>query len=142
MADSRNQKFGTVVNCIDGRAQQPAADWIRLNCGVEFVDAITTPGAEQLLSEEESERSARIRSKVLLSAGKHMSSVVAVVGHFDCTANPCEPDERKTQILKAAAKLSSWKTGLRVVGLYVNEWQSVEVVCDSDEDHRLMKSYL
>lgn len=106
------------------------------------MDAITTPGAEQLLSEEDSERSARIRNKVLLSSGKHMSSVVAVVGHFDCTANPCEPEERRSQILRAAARLSGWKLGLRVVGLYVNEWWAVEVVCDTDDDNRMTRSYL
>ena len=142
MAYSTGERFGTVINCIDGRAQQPASDWVRLNCGVEYVDAITTPGADLLLSGEFNERAQRIKDKVLLSAKKHDSGIVAVVGHHDCSANQCDESERKDQIQKAALQVRSWKTGLRVVGLFVNEWHSVEVVIDTNDDYPPVRSYL
>ena len=142
MSYHTGERFGTVVNCIDGRAQQPAADWVKLHCGVEYVDAITTPGAELLLSGDFNERSMRVKRKLVLSVSKHDSSVVAVVGHHDCSANPCDVDVRKDQILKAAKNVESWRVGLRVVGLFVNEWHSVEVVYDTDQEFPRLGSYL
>lgn len=134
--------FGTVVNCIDGRAQQPASDWIKLHCNVKFVDAITTPGAECALSGSDRDRAFRIQKKVKLSVERHMSSVVAVVGHHDCAANPCTAAECTEQIRRAVRTVTGWKLGTRIVGLYVNEWNSCDVVYDSDEEFPPMRSYL
>jgi len=30
-------KFGTVINCIDGRTQAPVSDWIKENHSVDYV---------------------------------------------------------------------------------------------------------
>ena len=38
-------KFGTAINCIDGRTQQPVIDYIKQNYAVDMVDMITFPGA-------------------------------------------------------------------------------------------------
>lgn len=138
----KQDTFGTVVNCIDGRAQIPASEWIRQNCGVDYVDTITTPGADRVLAEGYMERVARIETKVRLSVVRHSSPVVAIAGHYDCLANPCEREERFELIIACAERISSWRLGVRVVGLYVNEWGSVEVLTDSADNETVLRSYL
>ena len=36
-------QFATAINCIDGRAQRPVSEWMRINFSVDFVDTITQP---------------------------------------------------------------------------------------------------
>ena len=134
--------FGTAINCIDGRAQTPVTEWIRLHCNLKYVDMITTPGADQALSSGSGDRVERVRRKVRLSVERHLSPVVAVAGHFDCLANPCEFDKRRDQIIRSAGVVSSWKFGVRVLGLYVNEWGSVDVICDTDAEQSVLRSFL
>ena len=45
-------KFGTAINCIDGRTQQPVIDYIKQNYAVDKVDMITFPGANGIFSNE------------------------------------------------------------------------------------------
>jgi hypothetical protein len=134
--------FGTVVNCIDGRAQNPASDWIKLYCGVDFVDTITTPGADRALAEGPPERVSRVEIKVRLSVVRHSSPVVAIAGHYDCLANPCDIEERFGLIARSAETILSWGLDVRVLGLYVNEWGSVEVVTDTGRDRAAPRSFL
>ena len=47
-------QFVTCLNCIDGRVQLPVIKWIMENYGVEYVDMITTPGMDGILSDETS----------------------------------------------------------------------------------------
>lgn len=138
----RLDKFGTAVNCIDGRAQTPVTDWMRLNCNIAFVDMITTPGAEQALCGGPNDRATRIEQKVRLSVGKHLSETVAVAGHFDCAANGCDLEAKLAMILDAVETVKSWGLGVRVIGLYVNEWGSVEVISDSGGTKNELRSYL
>lgn len=134
--------FGTAVNCIDGRAQSPVTDWVRLNFNVKYVDMITTPGADKALSEGHDQRVERIRKKVWLSVDRHMSPVVAIAGHFDCLANPCSFEERREQIISSVESVRAWKMGVRVLGIYVNEWGSVDVIADPDAESEQLSSFL
>ena len=45
------KSFGTVLNCIDGRTQIPVINWIKENFNVEYVDLITEPGMDKIVSE-------------------------------------------------------------------------------------------
>src|SRR5262249_51161992 len=80
--------FATVVNCIDGRAQGPVSDWIKINCQASFVDTITTPGPDKLLSSGPHAKVDHIREAVTVSVNAHKSQAVVVAGHYDCAANP------------------------------------------------------
>src|SRR5262244_3596388 len=42
--------FATAINCIDGRAQSPVADWLKINCNVSYVDVATIPGPDKALT--------------------------------------------------------------------------------------------
>jgi S-adenosylhomocysteine hydrolase len=135
-------KFGTAVNCIDGRVQAPVADWIKLHAHVEFVDMITFPGADQVLASGNYEMINRIAEKIKISIEVHQSKVLAVVGHFDCAANVVSIEEHKQQVFEGVELVKSWKLGVRVIGLYVNEWNSVDLVYDTDKEIEEIKSYL
>jgi hypothetical protein len=130
MGSETSGTFATVVNCIDGRAQGPVSDWIKINCQASFVDTITTPGPDKLLSSGPHSKVDHVREAIEISVTKHHSWAVVVAGHYDCAANPVSDDEHKRQIHAALDVARSWKLPVRIVGLWVNEWWQVEVIVD------------
>lgn len=135
-------KFGTAINCIDGRVQVPVADWVRLHSQVQHVDMITEPGADKILSGNDLDKIDSIYEKVNLSIEFHQSSIIAVAGHFGCVANRVDFEERKYQIQDAVSVINNWNLRLRIVGLYVNEWNSVDLICDTEDEFKPLNSFL
>jgi Putative carbonic anhydrase len=33
-------KFGTAINCMDGRVQEPVINWMKVRYGLDYVDMI------------------------------------------------------------------------------------------------------
>ncbi|HLY30179.1 MAG TPA: carbonic anhydrase [Ktedonobacterales bacterium] len=126
-----NDPFGTAINCIDGRAQRPVADWVATYGQVKFVDMITEPGADGVIARGSSERLPQIRQAVEISVVAHNSTILAIAGHDGCAAHPVSEDEHKADIRKAAQVIAGWGLPVRIVGLWVDSWRQVEVVCDS-----------
>jgi len=129
--------FATVINCIDGRAQRPVADWVRVNAQATFVDTATIPGPDKVLTQGPPERIALLREEVEVSPRAHGSRFVAVAAHHECAANPASPEEHKRMIREAVEVIRGWGLRdaegypVRIVGLWVNESWLVEVVVDS-----------
>lgn len=123
--------FATVLTCMDGRVQQPVSDWIKEHFGVDYVDTITEPGADVLLTESLIWQNDKIRSRVLVSVEKHGSKAMAIVGHHDCAGNPVSMEKHKAMIKRSVAEVTSWGLPIRVVGLWVGEDWQPEIVCDS-----------
>ena len=46
-----NKKFATAITCMDGRIQIPVIEYIKSNYGVDYVDVITEPGPNKILSD-------------------------------------------------------------------------------------------
>ena len=126
--------FGTAINCIDGRAQRPVTEWMRMNCHVDYVDMATIPGADQVLAEGTSERIARVRADVDISVQAHESKVIAIAGHHGCAAFPVSREEHIQAIQAAARAVRAWGLPVRVVGLWVSDWWMAEPVYDSQRD--------
>lgn len=122
-------KFGTAINCIDGRTQQVVIDYMRRNFEVDGVDMVTFPGADGMFSNwERSEDSALIKRATSISVERHGSKVIAVVGHHDCAGNPGDKEHHYTHIRRAVQQVHSWKFPVQIIGLYVNdEWKIEEV---------------
>ena len=133
-------KFATAITCIDGRVQQPVADWMKLNTNVEYVDLITEPGPDKVLSEESTYVVDEIMRKVSFSVKHHASPVVALCGHHDCAANHADREEHFEQILAGVRVLLSYNLGVRVLGLWLNEWGSIELVWDSQQKEQASAS--
>ncbi len=133
---SPRHKFATAVTCIDGRVQQPIVDWVKLNMNVHYVDLITEPGPDLMLSDGPSLIVEEIIRKVSFSIEYHKSAVVAVTGHHDCAANHADRQEHIEQILDGVRVILSYQPQVRVVGLWLNEWDSVELVWDTLQQGR------
>jgi len=117
-------RFATVINCMDGRVQEPVSHWIKARFGVDYVDTITEPGPDKLLSEQDQAVCESIRKRLAISVNKHGSRIVAVVAHHDCAGNPVDQPTHMQHLATALDVIASWKPGARLVGLWVDaDWQ-------------------
>ena len=119
-------KFATSVTCMDGRIQLPLAKWIKENYSVDYVDAITEPGVDKKVSDNADLES--IKHKVGISINAHKSELIVVSGHYDCAGNPVSDDEHKSQIKKGVEVISSWNTGAKVIGIWVDNTWNINVL--------------
>jgi hypothetical protein len=122
-------RFGTAINCIDGRTQQVVIDHMKQNYNIDGVDMVTFPGADGLFSKGgHSEEIALIRRAVSISTEKHGSRIIAVVGHDDCAGNPVTREHHYMHIRMAMREVSSWNMHAQIIGLYVNDKREIEEV--------------
>ena len=90
------KKFVTCINCMDGRAQKPVIDYMQKRFGVEYVDMITEPGPNKILSDNnDATLIESLKKRVAISVEKHGSEIIAIVGHFDCAGNPVDERSQK-----------------------------------------------
>jgi hypothetical protein len=122
-------KFGTAINCMDGRAQLPVINWMRAQYGLDYVDMITEAGADKVVATGTFNQLEAVKTKVLISVEKHGSRIIVIIGHDDCAGNPVTPEEHKTHLLKAVEKIRAWKLPVeKIVPLWINKDWKVEVV--------------
>ncbi len=118
-------KFGTLINCIDGRTQLPAISWIKENYSLDYVDSITEPGPDKLVSGGNIEQ---LKSKISISIKFHGSNLVVVSGHHDCAGNPISKEEHLNQIKKSIGVIKSLKMPVEVIGIWINDKWEIEKV--------------
>ncbi len=121
--------FVTAINCMDGRTQVPVNDWMKASFSADYVDTITEPGPDGILSDHNHPLVTSIKNRVLISVQKHHSRVVAIVAHGDCAGNPVSKDEHLTMLRRAVDIIAGWKLNVTVVGLWLEEtdWQVQEM---------------
>ncbi len=123
------KSFGTVLNCIDGRTQIPVINWIKENFDVEYVDLITEPGMDKIVSEGNPFYSSRLKNKISISVKAHKSKIIGLVGHYDCAGNPVDAEVHYRQIEEATNLIKNWNFSVdTIVGLWVDEFWEVHVV--------------
>ena len=124
-----NFKFGTAINCIDGRTQEPVIDFMKQKYHIDGVDMVTFPGADGIFSVRENlDKIEIIRRSVSISIEKHHSRIIAIVGHFDCAGNPGDKEHHYAHIRKALHEVSSWNFDAQIAGYYVNDKLQIEEV--------------
>ena len=111
-------KFATSISCMDGRIQIPISKWIKENYSVDFVDTITEPGVDKVISNNDCIDS--IKNKVSISINAHKSQLIVVSGHYECAANPVSDEEHIAQIKKDVEIISSWNLDAKVLGVWVD----------------------
>ncbi len=121
-------RFGTIVNCIDGRVQEPVSRWTKQQYLLDFADVITEPGPDRALSSGSSSLLESIKSRVEISIRAHRSNVVVIAGHYDCAGNPVDEAEHRRQIRAAADIIRGWNLSVTIAGLWVDEHWAVQVV--------------
>jgi hypothetical protein len=123
------KSFGTALNCIDGRTQIPVTNWLKENFDVDYVDLITVPGMDKVLSKGRHNEISRLKNRVRISIKAHKSDVIAIVGHYDCAANDVSEHRHYVEILEAVEIVKDWGFEVRIIGLWVDEFWNVHVVC-------------
>ena len=124
-------KFATAINCMDGRTQIPVNEWLRSEFGVDFVDTITEPGPDSIVSNPTHERLDSIKKRLLISVNGHGSRVVALVGHHDCAGNPVSKEKHLQEVQKGCERLGLWGLPIRIIGFWIGEDWKVERIFDS-----------
>ena len=117
--------FATCLNCIDGRVQLPAINWITEKYNVKYVDMITKAGMDGFLAAENSDILEIIKN-VEISISGHGSENIFVAGHYDCAANPVDNLTHKKQINTAVKRIKDLFPDLNIIGLWINENFTVE----------------
>src|SRR5260221_1908910 len=94
--------FACVINCMDGRCQNPVKNYLQENYGVDYVDMVTEPGPNKILADNSDNLIIEnIKKRVAISVNHHGSKVVAIVGHFGCAGNPTEKEAQCTHLQDA-----------------------------------------
>jgi len=121
-------KFGTAINCMDGRVQLVLNKWMREKYGLDHVDTITEPGVDKILACGSAEEKAIVEKKARISVEVHGSKIIVIVGHHDCAGNPVSNEEHCKQVKEAVRVISSWKLPAKVVGVWIGDDWSVTAV--------------
>ncbi len=121
--------FVTSINCMDGRVQLPIISYLKNKFGVDYVDVITAQGPNKIIAEgKETEIIEAFKKRIDISIDRHHSHVIAISGHYDCAANPADKAGQLEHIKSSMQKVSTWKNGCTIIGLWVNEnWQVEEL---------------
>lgn len=119
------EKFGTILQCMDGRPQRKVADYLTTSFGVRNLDTITTAGMVRHLAED-TDQTGTILDNLNLSIDQHGSQKVAVVAHHDCAGNPVSDQAQKQQVGAAVARLESLYPDVELAGFWLDENWIVE----------------
>ncbi|PVX23455.1 MAG: hypothetical protein CW716_12145 [Candidatus Bathyarchaeum sp.] len=123
------EKFATAINCMDGRIQFPVINYLITKLGIDFVDVITEPGPNKILSEgTDLQAIERIKQCVGISIKKHGSKFVAMSAHHDCAGNPEEKESQVKQLLSSIEVIKSWNFDVKIIGLWIDDqWKTNEI---------------
>lgn len=118
-----NQTFATVLNCMDGRTQISANEYVKKKFGVDYVDTITEAGIDGALAKtlKRSELYEATKRKILISVEKHGSFGIVIVGHSDCAGNPVEKEQHIKDIRESVLKVKEmiFPKEISVEGIYI-----------------------
>ena len=137
MSDTHDT-FATAVGCMDGRVQDPIAEFARKRWGVKYVDAITEAGFVKHFAQhhEAHPHTSHIREitklKVVdVSVMKHHSKGIIVHGHEDCAGNPVSDEKQKRDILETSSVIRELEHGVKVIPVFVHknhgDWEVLEL---------------
>ncbi len=114
---------------MDGRVQLPVIKYLQERFGTEYVDTITEPGPNRILSEQSNtELLDSIFARLKISLKNHESIGIAVAGHHGCAGNPTPKDEQNQHTLDAVNFLRQKYPDNEIIGLWVDEnWEVHEL---------------
>ena len=124
-------KFGTIINCMDGRTQLPVFEWVIENYDIDYPDTITEAGPVKIIAENKNKVLIdAIKYRIDISVNKHGSRHIFLVAHYDCAGNPVKKAEQLKQLKKAIKRIKKWKFEVdEIVGLWVGKnWKVKRVI--------------
>jgi hypothetical protein len=122
-------KFGTAINCMDGRVQLPVTNWLKGKYALDFIDMITEPGPDKMLTQGSPAQVESIKSRVLISVNAHGSQTILIAAHHDCAGNPVSKEEHIRQVKEGVKILQSWKLPVNnIIGAWINDNWVLEII--------------
>ena len=114
---------------MDGRTQLPVIKYLQKRFNAKYVDSITEPGPNLILSKQsDSYLVESILARLKISVEKHQSAGVAIVGHYDCARNPAKKDDQIQHIEESIRLIRQQYKKLEIIGLWVDEnWEVQEL---------------
>jgi hypothetical protein len=107
---------------MDGRIQIPVVEYMKSTYAVDYIDMITEPGPNKILSENtDSALIESIKRRVAISVEVHDSKLIAIVGHYDCAGNPADKETQLRHILSSIITIESWEFEVQIIGLWVDK---------------------
>ncbi len=97
------------------------------NYGAEYVDMITTPGMDGILSDETCNIE-DIQKKIKVSNEGHSTSFIFIIGHHNCLANPVTSEIHKEQIIESVYRIKKLNLNCNVIGLWVDSRSKIQIV--------------
>jgi hypothetical protein len=128
-----DETFFTVVGCMDGRVQEPVAEFGEDKFDAEYADTITEAGIVGLIAANpKPEFVENFKFKLLVSIDKHHSKGVVVDGHQECAGNPVDDAKHIEDIKKSIEFISMLiEDKVPVVGVFVvrdgDGWKAEEI---------------
>jgi len=124
-------KFAAVINCMDGRVQDPVNAWMKEYTGATYIDVITEAGPDGIMASTAT-ASRLILKRILVSRDKHHSKQIALVAHHDCAGNPGAKERHLEQLNQASKIMATWNLGMNILMLWVDENWKVELISSFD----------
>lgn len=117
------KKFGTVINCMDGRAQIPVITYLQKKYQIEYIDSITEAGPVKTASDKNSLSDHQsLKSRLAISIDVHDSVFVAITAHHDCAGNPVSHEKQIEELKEAVVNIKELvKKEIPVIALWLNE---------------------
>ncbi len=119
--------FATVINCMDGRVQDPVNKWMKQKTGAKFIDVITEAGPDRIMASTAT-ASRLILQRILVSRDKHGSTELALIAHHDCAGNPVSKKAHLLHLQKAGKIMETWNLGMQILMVWVDENWQVELI--------------
>jgi carbonic anhydrase len=88
---------------------------------------ITAPGINGVLADKNS-NAADIFEKLTFSNEGHSTSLIFIVGHHDCLANPVNDETHNKQIIDSVERIKEIYSTCNVIGLWVDSKSNIQVV--------------
>ena len=130
------ERFAVLLNCIDGRTQQPLLDWVRRELDVTYVDVVTEPGVDAVLARGDDWTVQALLDKVCVSRLAHGAVALIVAGHHDCAANPGDAAQHASDLTAAVEALREALPELPARGVYVDDSWTVQLLGDNQTNSR------
>jgi len=102
----RKGTYATTINCFDGKIQAPTRKYLKRRFRVEFVDPITEPGIEKILTDDSGNpdfeflkrwiRDVKLKTSIV----DHGSRFISIAAHHKCLGNSAGKEEKLTQLVK------------------------------------------
>lgn len=118
-----DKKYAIAINCIDGRIQEPVINYIKKDCGADYVDLITNDGIVNIVAGPVYGPQFRKMVQLIQSSRKNKkSNTIYITAHHDCSGNPVSDDKQKEQLQLSKTALKLHLTiDISIKALWVDE---------------------